>query len=59
MTHEQRIRADHMERLVNPPAIMGPQTVILSPPLGNVEEYMKYLSDNREHYRRFFGVDDE
>lgn len=50
---------DEIDLLIYPPAIIGPDTVILSPPLGSVAEYMQYLSDHAEDYRRFLGLDDE
>lgn len=55
MTHlEQRLR-DQMDLVINPPKIFGPDTIVLSPPLSSVDEYMKYISDHREDYKRFFG----
>lgn len=53
---ETKRKRETLDRLIYPPVIMGPDTVILSPPLGSVEEYMQYLRDNKEHYRAFFGL---
>ena len=55
MTEEQR-RLVQIERLIHPAAIVGPHTVVLCPPLGSVDKYMKYISDHREDYKRFFGM---
>jgi len=50
------VTKEQIERLINPPAIIGPDTVVLCPPLGSVGEYMAYLETHREDYRRAFGV---
>jgi hypothetical protein len=50
-----KIERDRIDRMINPPAIIGPETVILQPPLGSTAEYMDYLRQNAEHYRAFFG----
>lgn len=52
---------DRIERLINPPTLIGPDTVILCPPL-SVADYMSYIRQNSEHYRGFSGAtlyDDE
>lgn len=51
---ESKRKREMLDRLINPPAIMGPDTVILCPPLGSVDEYMKYLEEHKEDYHRFF-----
>lgn len=48
---------EEMDRLIYPIAIIGPNTVVLSPPLGSVAEYMKYLSDHADDYKAFFGLE--
>lgn len=53
MTKEQ------IDLLINPPIVVGPDTVVLCPPVATTEAYMKYLKDNREHYRRFFGLEED
>jgi hypothetical protein len=55
MTEDEMVR-DWAERVVNPPSVIGPDTVVLCPPLGSVGEYMAYLEAHREDYRRLFGV---
>lgn len=54
-----KVERDRMERIINPPAIIGPDTVILCPPLTSVADYMSYIEQNSEHYRRFFGGNEE
>ena len=49
MTREQ------IEKLVCPPIFVGPDTVVLSPPIGSVDAYMAYLHEHRDDYARFFG----
>lgn len=41
-------------RAVDPPVLLRGDEVVLSPPL-EVDKYMKYLTEHREDYRRFFG----
>jgi hypothetical protein len=55
--NDPEMRARYIERLANPPVIISEKTIILSPPLGSVAEYMAYLKKNRRHYRRFFRGD--
>ena len=54
---KDKMRKDALDRLVYPPAIVGPNTVVLCPPVGDTRAYMKYLKDNEEHYRAFFGLE--
>jgi hypothetical protein len=53
LTHSDKARLDRIEKMVNPP-LMGKREV-LCPPLGSIEEYMRYLEAHREDYRRLFG----
>ena len=55
-SHQARMRRDHIARAINPPRI-GEPSVVLSPPIGSVDAYMKYLADHREDYARLFGSD--
>ncbi len=52
----EKRRVDLMDRMVNPPAFG--ERKVLCPPLTGVEDYMKYLADHREDYRRLFGSED-
>ena len=46
---------DQIDRLINPPLIEREGMVVLSPLLGSVGDYMKYIKDHREDYKRLFG----
>lgn len=54
---QKRFAEREQDLMINQPKFVGPDTVVLSPPLGSVGEYMKYLADHREDYKRFFGVE--
>ena len=56
MTLEEMKRA-RLDHLINPPVIVGPNTVVLSPPLNSIAAYMQYLEDHKEDYHRFFHGD--
>ena len=51
---QKKRQLEWLEKQINPPAIVGPDTVILCPPISSVDDYMKYLKEHAEDYRRFF-----
>jgi hypothetical protein len=48
---------DQIEKMINPP-LVGERGVVLCPPLGSVEEYMRYLEVHKEDYHRLFHGDE-
>ena len=56
MTLEE-MELDRAQRLVNPPGVIGPNTVVLCPPL-DPEGAAKYITEHADDYARFFGYKD-
>jgi hypothetical protein len=45
------------DHIVNPPLIGVRDEDALCPPITSVDDYMKWLKENREALKRFFGFD--
>lgn len=58
MKLDEKRKTELLERQIRPPVVLGPNTVILSPPVGSADAYMRYLRDHAEDYRRFFRGDE-
>lgn len=47
-----------VEKVINPPVISIADEDVLCPPIGNVEEYMLWIVENRDALRKFCQVYD-
>jgi hypothetical protein len=46
-----------IERLINPPAVGFSEGQVLCPPISSVEDYMRWITENRQQLRIWLGLE--